>query len=415
MMYQQVFSLILIMLVLNFSIDLPEGLVAFSAPEAWIVLAASVAICLTAIWLQNRFLPLKLAQMSLVVHLELITLFVIAFFVAGIQLHLPAGFRSLTGLSLFGMLLYFFALSFFRYTFENTPQLKWPKTKGQALFLIPFLLPYFALTTLLDLESLFFGDTDDVAMTLAMAAILILSLLFLPYFLQKFWRCTPLPRDALFYRLRAVCERANFKHGGMKIWTVMGDTLTAGIVGLLPRFRYIMFTPKVLNLLAPEHIEAILAHEIGHSKKHHLAHYPVIILGTMVALALFVEIAGPFLESVANPFFIFIPYALILWLYFRYVFGYFSRLFERQADLYGFSLGLSPDQMAGALDHIAIAAGNIHHVPSWHHYGIQERIDTIRKAAVDPSLIKKHDRRVKLSLLTYFVVLILGIIALFWY
>jgi len=410
-MYQQVFSLMLVMLVLNFSVELSEGLWPLSFPLAMGVMTGGYALCLGLIYLQNRKLHLRLSQMSLLVHLELIIYFIVCFLVIGVQTHFSPWLHSLTILSLMSMVLYFFALGFFRYTFERAPQNRWPKAKGQVLFLVPFLLPYFALTGFLDL----FGELDDIAMTVFTALILVLSLLFLPFFLQKFWQCTPLPDDELHRKLEEICKRAHFKHGGMKIWTVMGSAMTAAIVGLLPRFRYVMFTPNLLKMLAPEHIEAILAHEIGHSKHHHLAFYPFIILGMMVSVGLFFEIAGSFIDYAVEPIFVFIPYALIVWLYFRYIFGYFSRLFERQADLYGFRLQMPPEQIMGALDHIAIAAGNIHHHPSWHHFGIGQRIDYIKSVSEDRSLIAKHDRKVKLSLIIYFILLILGIITLFWY
>ncbi len=410
-MYQQVFSLILLMLIINFSTELSEGLWPLTFSFAMGLATLGYALCLGVIYLQNRALRLKRPQMSLLVQLELLAYFTTYLLVIGVQTNFNPFFRSLTILSFICLIFYFFALAFFRYTFERITENRWDKVKGQTLFLLPFLIPYFALTAFFDL----FGDLDEVVMTMIMGVILALSLLFLPFFLQKFWQCTPLPDNDLHRKLECICQQAQFKHGGIKIWTVMGSALTAAIVGLLPRFRYIMFTPNLIKVLASEHIEAILAHEIGHSKHHHLIFYPFIAFGMMITVGLFFLMLGGNMDQALEPIFAFIPYALIIWLYFRYIFGYFSRLFERQADLYGFRLQMSPEQMIGALDHVAIAAGNIHRQPSWHHFSIQQRIDFLKKVTEDHSLIAKHDRKVIMSLILYFLLLILGTITLFWY
>jgi STE24 endopeptidase len=83
------------------------------------------------------------------------------------------------------------------------------------------------------------------------------------------------------------------------------------------------------------------------------------------------------------------------------VFGYFSRLFERQADLTAIELGLPSDSMVKALDTVGVAAGNIHQHPSWHHYSIEQRINFLQAAAKDPSIIKKHEQKIRRSLLVF--------------
>ena len=106
----------------------------------------------------------------------------------------------------------------------------------------------------------------------------------------------------------------------------------------------------------------------------------------------------------------FIPYAIIIAVYFRFVFGYFSRLFKRQADLYGVQLGIPIEHMIRALDDVAIATGYTHSVPNWHHHSLQERIDFLQAVIQDPTLVEKHNRRVRLSLAIYFAALFVGIL-----
>jgi Zn-dependent protease with chaperone function len=113
-------------------------------------------------------------------------------------------------------------------------------------------------------------------------------------------------------------------------------------------------------------------------------------------------------------FSVFILYGCFLAIYFRLVFGFFSRLFERQADLHIFNYSLSPSYMIQALDHIGVVTGNTHDHPSWHHYSIQERMDFLQSAIQNPRLITQHHRKVKKWVIIYFILLILSCLSLFF-
>ncbi len=207
----------------------------------------------------------------------------------------------------------------------------------------------------------------------------------------------------------------------------MNDMLTAGIVGIVPKLRYVMFTKRLLRELSPEAIEAILAHEIGHNYRKHLLIYPLILLGMIVCIGLFSMFFSDALihfltlEELTHPtqpwniygiIILFAIYASIIGLYFRFVFGLFSRLFERQADLHVYHLQIPPEHMILALDQVGIATGHSHRIPSWHHYSIQERIDFLKETIRNPSEIQHHHRRVKLFLVGYLLLLIIAAIIL---
>jgi len=218
------------------------------------------------------------------------------------------------------------------------------------------------------------------------------------------WQCKPLKDEEplLTEQLELLCKKASFKHAGIKIWTVMNDSLTAAIIGLLPKFRYVMFTKKLIKTVSETAILAILAHEIGHGFRKHLLIYQFIILGLFFSLILLESILGGLLPS----FIFFVLYVSTVLLYFRFVFGFFSRMFERQADLHVYELDLDPKFMIEALDQVAKASGNIHSIPCWHHYSIHDRIDFLNKTIENPSLIKKHHAFVKKACVLYFITLI---------
>jgi tetratricopeptide (TPR) repeat protein len=103
-----------------------------------------------------------------------------------------------------------------------------------------------------------------------------------------------------------------------------------------------------------------------------------------------------------------LPLALGLILYFRYLFGFFMRNFERQADLYALRALGSPAPLIRSLEKIAYASGQSRDLPSWHHFSIAERVHFLSLAARFPRWIAAHDRKVYATV-TLFFSLLLGL------
>ncbi len=210
------------------------------------------------------------------------------------------------------------------------------------------------------------------------------------------WKCRPLPSDATRDELEALCRKAHFRYREMLSWTILQHAATAAILGIFPRYRYVMFTNTMLRELSPKALQAVLAHEIGHSRHYHLLLYPFVLVGGLVLAGLFGLFITPMLEQwmvVSGapslvPLASLVPYAVIFAIYFRIVFGYFSRLFERQADLSVMSLGVDPQAMIEALHTVAVLGGHIHDQPSWHHFSIRQRIEILEAAEKHPRLLR---------------------------
>jgi Zn-dependent protease with chaperone function len=242
----------------------------------------------------------------------------------------------------------------------------------EILLLLPFFIPFLLISFTLDLDLAFTGTA------LAMAALI----LFFPPLLILCWRCKPIPDPNLRERLEKIAEKARFSHGGFMVWNIPG--LTAAIVGVVPTFRYILLTNSLIFRLTPEALEAVLAHEIGHSQHHHLLFAPFILSGCLIPLLA--------VDQPSALFFIF--YTVFSLLYFRYVFGFYSRLFEREADLHGLKCAVPLKAMREALDQVGIASGFTHRNPSWHHYSLYERIQFLESVEANPALEKEHHRKV---------------------
>lgn len=239
-----------------------------------------------------------------------------------------------------------------------------------------------------------------------------------PSLIKLFWQCSPLPQGPRRKRIEAICEKAKLKYNNILKWPIFeGKLLTAGVMGLIKRFRYILVTESLLQILNDDEIDAVMAHEIGHIKKKHLVFYLIFFLGFIVLsyaaldlilyAILYSSLSFPIardiqLEQVTlTSILLTVAMAAILLIYFRYVFGYFMRNCERQADLYAFDFLGSSRWLVSSLEKIAVYSGQSHDRPSWHHFSIRQRIDFLNKCETDRRMIVQHDRKLRRSIILF--------------
>ncbi len=290
---------------------------------------------------------------------------------------------------------------------------------------LPFVLPWLVLSLVFDLlKVLPFPALAKLLRSpwgelILFALFLVFLVLAFPPLVRYLWGCTPLPPGRLRERLVGFCRSQGFQ-SDILLWPLFeGQILTAGIMGIVPRLRYLMITPALLENLSEDEIDSVLAHEIGHVKRLHLILYIVLFLSfSLLAGAL----AGPlphfFLTN--DTFYRLLPFLpitpenllgvlttapllLFMVLYFRFVFGFFIRNFERQADAYVFKALDTSRALIASFEKISLLSGGNREEKNWHHFGIGERIDFLQQCEQDRSLIKKHDRKVHVSLLLYFL------------
>ena len=138
--------------------------------------------------------------------------------------------------------------------------------KRQLLLIAPFALPYGVLTLLIDASE---ALPDWMTWVLGGASLLLVALI-TPWVAVHLWKCKPLKEGETKERLLEVVKRTKFSSGGLLEWGILQHETTAAIIGLFSPLRYVLFSKKMLHSLSPEALEAILAHEIGHSKLKHL-------------------------------------------------------------------------------------------------------------------------------------------------
>jgi Zn-dependent protease with chaperone function len=239
-----------------------------------------------------------------------------------------------------------------------------------------------------------------------------------PLMIKTFWRCRPIAPGQQRERIERLCRRAGMAYKDILYWPLFGGKMiTAGVMGLIRRFRYILVTPSLLGLLAPEEIDAVIGHEIGHVKRKHLLFYLLFFAGYLVLsyvtfdvtlyAMIFAEPAWQLVHrSGADPgmvtSIVFSAMIICVFLvYFRYVFGFFMRNFERQADGYVFTLFDSAAALISTFRKITLTSGQPADRPNWHHFSIRERIDFLRKCEKDRGWIRRHDARVRRAICLY--------------
>jgi Zn-dependent protease with chaperone function len=297
---------------------------------------------------------------------------------------------------------------------------------SHILFAVPVLLPWLFLSGISDIIFALpfrypkqFLNTTEGEITYFLFFLLLVAV-FGPAIIKRFWMCTPLEPGYDRARIEALCRRAGLAYSDILYWPIFGGKMiTAGVMGLIKKFRYILVTDGLLRFLSSEEIDAVMAHEIGHVKKNHILFYLIFFTGYMlisyatfnliIYLIIYAEpvfrlvSASRLNQASATSVFFSFSVILIFLVYFRFIFGYFMRNFERQADCYVYSLFNSAFPLITTLEKIAATSGQPPDKPNWHHFSITERIDYLKKCEQDQIWVKRQDNKIKKSIAVYLV------------
>ncbi len=245
----------------------------------------------------------------------------------------------------------------------------------------------------------------------------------LPPIIRLGWRCTPLPPGRHRLLIQKFLARDGVRFQEILLWPLKGGkACTAAVLGIVPRFRYLLVTPCLLDHLTDEEIEAVLAHEVAHIRYRHLLWLAAFIgaYGLLLyriadpvwAWAISHRITITVLAWVAehpdllSPVVALLPSAILMLAYFRFAMGYFMRNFEREADLHVLDIQKTPVHLANSLEKIGILAGGIREQKNWHHYGIGERVAFLLSADRVPGAKKRFERSLRLKKAAFLAVML---------
>lgn len=253
----------------------------------------------------------------------------------------------------------------------------------------------------------------DALIGISAALVLLVS----PVLLRYLWVTRPLPSGPLRDRLEALCRRVGLRYREILVWESQGLVVNAAVMGLIPRVRYVLLSDGLLGAMTPMQIEAVFGHEAGHVRRHHLLYFGVFALLSMLLVGGLLEYLSRAAGLSANMLqLIALVSMLLIW---GLAFGYISRKFERQADLYGTQcmtpaagdceplcrVHAGPAVATGVCTSAARLFGrtllDVAHLngipvdaPSWRHGTVQSRCDLLRQFAADPGAVRRFERNV---------------------
>jgi len=402
-----------------------------------LLLLLAPAYRLAARFVHRRLRPLSpAAYLDAERHLSLLALacFVLAVFLLDLKFHLQRLLGPTAALLTHpaGLACFFLLLGcMWAEARRNYAQIFQRRVGAKAFLLgnlrsnLPLVLPWLILTLLADLFELLApaGWRQALAGPWADLLFFALFILFLAFFfpplVRRLWGCRDLPAGPLRSFIEDFCRRLGFR-ARILTWPLFeGQVITAGVMGLVPPLRYLLLTPALLECMNPAELQAVLAHEIGHVVRRHLVLYLLLFFGFSALMGVLAEPIPLFLLRFDTVFQLLarldlapetmitllsgVPLLVLMVLFFRYVLGWFIRNFERQADQFVFAALGSAAPLISAFERIALLSGNIRELPSWHHFGLGQRIRWLEACENNPELIRRHDRGLRRALILYCV------------
>jgi STE24 endopeptidase len=223
------------------------------------------------------------------------------------------------------------------------------------------------------------------------AACIGLAYLLSPILFRTIWPTHPIPPGPIRERRHRLAERTGFPPGRILAWSTHGRMINACTIGLAGPLRYILLSDALLESLAPEESEAVLAHELGHVGERHFGFYFLYSV-TLMALVLLLELRGGSAGAVllSHP----LSGLLLLGLFWS-ILGYGSRRLEKQADGYAALLLGDPRRVQDALIKISILGGQPHRLKTLTHGSILSRLDFLQDMKTGPENRSRLDRSIR--------------------
>ena len=361
------------LIVASTSLTLLAGLVERSEPwldmPIWIVLISILVFGILVAQLRqknqilNRVEPTSFSELSNTLTLKFTynrigILFIWLTIVYGEQLDLKLAdiFEKNMAADIisFGILLVFYWLAD---ALVSVPVYRWnsyglsQKFKGSAFHLrlqFPILaLIYIQFFWILSINTTFPEENSNWVHFFEILSSLILLVLFAPVIIVKSWGAQAIEKGSVYEVIRNELEHFQTPVRGILYWpdSIMSHS-TAGVIGLLRGFRYLLISNKLLKELSNKELRAVIAHEAEHIRRHHLFYYLIAVTGLLCFFALVVNLNFllVFTETLRVPsFYLGISAIISFLLFLRFGIGFLSQNFERQADYHSFErFGITP-------------------------------------------------------------------------
>ena len=248
----------------------------------------------------------------------------------------------------------------------------------------------------------FLGQWREPALLAVALGMMLVVITMMPAVVIRLWGAKPMPPGDHRSLIEEGCQRMGIRVSKILSWpAAAGRFYNAAAMGVIPPLRYVLFSEDLLAVLPPDQLRAVLGHELGHIRHHHILIYILFLimatviawgLGSQLHLMLADSALGELVQSE-------VLYGLVVILLFAFllrgVFGYLSRACERQADLAGAELAGGTGPMQAALVNIAQLSGQPIDAPSWRHHSIRERVAYLAAVEQDPEAPQRHHNSVR--------------------
>lgn len=201
------------------------------------------------------------------------------------------------------------------------------------------------------------------------------------------WDTEAFPEGPQRELLDDVARRAEFRPADLRIWRTGNLVANATIIGLSKRGRVVLFSDELLSVLNSRELSAVYAHEIGHAARGHVGVFLAWTAGFFLIGDLAVAHA---LEEVSLLAGIAAGAALAgLWFV---TFGWLSRRFELEADLFSFEVVRDLSALVSALERVG---GMDRTRNGWRHFSVKRRVQFLGRAASDPRFVRGFRGRLR--------------------
>lgn len=281
---------------------------------------------------------------------------------------------------------------------------------------IPLLSLVFLINVVSDIPSL--NETVFIypfVLWIMVLVFILLMYILAPLYLKSIWRLKPLPAGPLRVRLEGLVKRSGMTIRDLLVWkTGRGRLANALVVGLLPQLRYVVFTDSLLSHFAPEEVEAVLGHEIGHAQQRHLLFY---FLFGVVYILMAISIEG---ISGGNTILTMLNILLLIFFFWGVLFRIVARHLEMAADLYSAQLlnksgplsNWGFGAMINALEKLVLVNGSSRKTMDLMHPSIAKRVDflmRIERTPLQTVAFRKKIRPLLIILSILFIVSLGGV------
>lgn len=151
---------------------------------------------------------------------------------------------------------------------------------------------------------------------------------------------TPMREGPIRRGLLELAKQHRVRLRNILVWNTAGTMINAAVLGLIGWFRYVLITDALLDVMSRRQVLAVMAHEVGHVRRHHMPW----LAGSLIAalfMSLYAVSVPMYLLSqeqldALQPYQVSIEFGLVAasMAISLLLFGWVCRRFERQADTF---------------------------------------------------------------------------------